>query len=1271
MAQLVLGAAGAVVGAYFGQPGLGWAIGSAIGATFEPTKRSYGPKLDDLKVIGADYGQPIAWIAGHPRVSAQTWWVSDRRELSTTTEQGKGGGGGTSYTSYTYECDILWGLCDVEITGVVRVWLNGKMVYNADVDADAETKESSASAGLWRRMTVYTGAADQLPDPTMEAVEGVGTTPAYRGRGSVFMEGLQLGASGLIPNLTFEVAVLGTASDYSTAILDGPVTVDESDIADNPAPATVVEPGSIAYDVDGAIFTAPVSGTAPKIIWSADKLNINSGADPALVVRLACNCQFLTTAGTGTGNVTRFMDYAAGQNAVAFGVRMVSGSLRSYATLTTPASGTVSTELGSAPGGDALYEIVFTVAGTIEWRIDGAKVFETTKARFGFEPQPFQIATAPYVGNGVVTLRISNARIYAGDVAYSLRLVDKAEDTLQNVVETLCARSGMPAGTYDATALAAITKPVRAYTVAQVTSARAVIEQLMSAYFFTAYVTDKIHFVPRAGAAVLTLDADDLGSGIDNPAAELLPITIGSDEEVPAQIALSYSNVDSDYNVATELSDRLLSGVISTSTVPLALGMTSAEAKGIADAILVDQYVGRISGSVALPMAYAELTPSDVVLAPDDLGNLYRVRLVRRTDSGPLLSFDWVLDDQTALTSAGITSTEYTPSVVVALPGVTTLKLLDIPLLRDAENRLGHYVAATSSSASWPGAAVYRGVDGTSYDQAATVSERAVLGVAMTVLPNWTGGGVFDEQNSLTVALTYGTLSSSTRSAMFLDTSVNAMAVGGEIIRFRTATLVSGGTYTVTGLLRGQRGTEWAMGSHGLGETCVLLQPRGLRYVDMEVGDLLEQRFYKGVTLGKTLSSVTTPQTLTSAGVSLQPLSPVQLRAENLGGRSIGLTWKRRTRLASTFVGAAGSVVPLGEATEAYDVELLDAGSNVVQVQTVTTPSASISSAVVVDHLPTGYFWLQAYGSGYLGVTMEGLKWQFLHLTTADGTITDSLFLGDHVWDFIVVGNQAYARITNSSDGTPSFTRKNALYRVDLTNVAGGIAATYDTTVLGDYGEVIYDGTYIWVSEQVTQQLVKLNATTLIPISTHAIGTDIWHLAYYNGDIFFSDQSTNELVRWNIAGGTETWRVSIGSTCVRIHATAFCLFLICDWDLRVFDIATGTLQATHLPRGGGAAASGGVFGELFGAVLKFLDGEVILLNPTNGAELTRVRIPSANFFLAGVVNDLIWLDYQPTNSYNDYDARAYELGADLTGYKVNVYQLSTVVGRGRPATLTL
>ena len=134
MAQLIIAAAGAAIGgalatgvAFLGLTGasIGWTVGSLIGAQFGPTQRLKGPRLDDLKVTGVEYGQPIGREAGHPRIAGQIWWASDKREIATTTEVGKGGGG-AEVTSYTYEIDLLVAL--------------GNLIDNA-VDAAAEGPE--------------------------------------------------------------------------------------------------------------------------------------------------------------------------------------------------------------------------------------------------------------------------------------------------------------------------------------------------------------------------------------------------------------------------------------------------------------------------------------------------------------------------------------------------------------------------------------------------------------------------------------------------------------------------------------------------------------------------------------------------------------------------------------------------------------------------------------------------------------------------------------------------------------------------------------------------------------------------------------------------------------------------------------------------------------------------------------------------------------------------------------------------------------------------
>jgi hypothetical protein len=395
-------------------------------------------------------------------------------------------------------------------------------------------------------------------------------------------------------------------------------------------------------------------------------------------------------------------------------------------------------------------------------------------------------------------------------------------------------------------------------------------------------------------------------------------VTIGNEYEIAAQVALSYANADSDYHTATEFSDRLLSAQTAVNAVSLPLAMTASEAKGVADAMALDAFAGRLQAKLALPMAYAPRTPTDVVTVSDDLGTTYRMRLVRRSDAGPLTTFDAVLDDATVVESAGITSGDYSSSVTVSTPGTTTLALMDLPLLRDEDDGIGHYAAATSPSSSWPGAEVWRSVDDVTYlRQPQPITERALIGVATTTLGDWTGGKVFDRTNTVTLSMVYGTPASSTHAAMLADGSINAVAVGDEVIRFQTATSLGGGSYKLSNLLRGQLGTEDKMAGHGAAEKCVWLRSSGLRFIDTDAASVDLDRYYKGVTLGRPVSEARR-QTFSHSGASTRCLAPVQLRALRQANGDIVITWARRSRYAGQLFTASGPVLPLGEPVEQY-----------------------------------------------------------------------------------------------------------------------------------------------------------------------------------------------------------------------------------------------------------------------------------------------------------------------------------------------------------------
>ena len=135
----------------------------------------------------------IPRVYGRMRVGGNIVWATDFREVVTTTRQGGGGkgggGGGTRVTEYSYFASFAVALAEGPIGGIGRIWADGKPF---DV--------------LGAIMRVHKGGEDQLPDPHIEAVEGAGFAPAYRGTAYVVFEELPLERFGnRLPQLSFEV----------------------------------------------------------------------------------------------------------------------------------------------------------------------------------------------------------------------------------------------------------------------------------------------------------------------------------------------------------------------------------------------------------------------------------------------------------------------------------------------------------------------------------------------------------------------------------------------------------------------------------------------------------------------------------------------------------------------------------------------------------------------------------------------------------------------------------------------------------------------------------------------------------------------------------------------------------------------------------------------------------------------------------------------------------------------------------------------------------
>ena len=201
MATILLSAAGAAVGAGFGGTVLGLSgavIGRAVGATLGRVidQRLLGTgsaavetgRVDRFRLTSASEGEALGRLWGRMRVSGQVIWATRFFETAKKQRGGKGASR-PSVTSYSYSVSLALALCEGEILRIGRVWADGMEVSRDSLN-----------------MRIYTGSQDQLPDPKIEAVEGEGMAPSYRGVAYAVLEDLALEPFGnRVPQFSFEV----------------------------------------------------------------------------------------------------------------------------------------------------------------------------------------------------------------------------------------------------------------------------------------------------------------------------------------------------------------------------------------------------------------------------------------------------------------------------------------------------------------------------------------------------------------------------------------------------------------------------------------------------------------------------------------------------------------------------------------------------------------------------------------------------------------------------------------------------------------------------------------------------------------------------------------------------------------------------------------------------------------------------------------------------------------------------------------------------------
>ena len=512
--------------------------------------------------------------------------------------------------------------------------------------------------------------------------------------------------------------------------------------------------------------------------------------------------------------------------------------------------------------------------------------------------------------------------------------------SLAALVRHLCLRAGMPESLIDVTGLWGA---VEGHAITALEAPRSSISTLARHFGFDAIETEgMIRFVMRGRAAVVTLAHDDLVASREGEALELVR---AQETELPQALKWQVARADENYDAALVEARRITVDTtrIASESFPMAIPPEEAERR--CRRALMEAWIGRESATFRLPPSRLALDPADVIRLVHD-GRDIELRLVSIADSDGR-GIEAVRQDRAAydLPPGDPRPASLTRSVVFGAPDVV---LLDLPQL--SEDQPAHRPMLAAHAVPWPGEmAVFRCPSTDGFDLLTTFGSRARIG---TLVSDFHAGPTsrFDLGNALVIDLASGTLESVSDLTLF--GGANALAVESgpgkwEVVQAGAAELIAPGRYRLTRLLRGQRGTEAAMGNPTPAGARVVVLDSALAPLPIAEADLgLPWNWRIGPAARAVSDASYTAAAFTPAGRGLVPFAPVHVAQPWRIARSPGDLTIRWTRRSRALVADAWEQVevPLAEDFESYDVQVLD-GAAIKRTLTSSTTSVPYTAA--------------------------------------------------------------------------------------------------------------------------------------------------------------------------------------------------------------------------------------------------------------------------------------------------------------------------------------
>ncbi|UGY11087.1 baseplate multidomain protein megatron [Phyllobacterium pellucidum] len=474
---------------------------------------------------------------------------------------------------------------------------------------------------------------------------------------------------------------------------------------------------------------------------------------------------------------------------------------------------------------------------------------------------------------------------------------------------------------------------VSGYVIDEPTSVRAALEPLLTLFGIDAF-EDGGRLIFRSSSRLSGEAAliDELVEQEDSG-----PVKWRLDElmDQPSRVEIAYRDPLLDFQGAVAFAER--PDGKGTENLTFAGMIDEGQAVSLAEERLQARRAARHSLVCELPWKHAALKPGDKIRLPGE--NAASVFVVTSIEDGGTrrVAARAMSRHVRYPVKADLPATPVAGSVMIV--GKPHFELIDLPMWPGIEKPADQFRIAALAK-PWRGVSAFASPELSGFEARAKLTDPAIMGELTVPFSGSGESGRLIYGQFLEVHLHSSELRSITLSQMLNggNTALLATADGHwEMLQFQNAEEVESDRWRLSGLLRGQCGTEREAREARLAGTTLILLDRAVAPIGLkpqEAGLTLNWRIGAS---GEEFTDQFYSTVAATAGLrALQPLEPVHLQASLEANGDLRFRWIRRGRIDADSWLAAD--IPLGEEREAYRIEIR-LGERVVRSAEVAGPS--------------------------------------------------------------------------------------------------------------------------------------------------------------------------------------------------------------------------------------------------------------------------------------------------------------------------------------------